>query len=122
MKSVKISEAEWRVMVLLWEQAPRSAGEIVAALETASGWRPRTIRTLLERLGRKGALKVLPGARRFYAPALTREACVRSESRSFIGRVFGGEPASLLLHLIKETKLSPEEIEKLKQLLSEKEK
>jgi BlaI family penicillinase repressor len=107
-------------MGLLWAEAPRSAGEVVAALGSTSDWRPRTIRTLLERLVRKGALEVLPGVKRLYAPALSREACVRSESRSFIGRVFGGEPASLLLHLIKETKLSPEEIEKLKQLLSEK--
>jgi BlaI family penicillinase repressor len=122
MNSVKISQAEWRVMTLLWEEAPRGVGEIVAALESTSGWRPRTTRTLLERLVRKGALKVLPGAKRRYAPALSREACVRNESRSFITRVFGGEPASLLLHLIKETKLRPQEIERLKQLLSDKEK
>lgn len=121
MKTVKISEAEWQVMNVLWERAPRAAGEVVAALETKAGWKPRTIRTLLDRLVRKGALKLLARGKRQYVPAVTMEACVRRESRSFVRRVFGGEPASMLLHLIKDTKLSREEIEQLKRLLAEKE-
>ncbi len=36
-------------------------------------------------------------------------------------RVFGGEPASMLIHLVKNTKLSPEEIAELKRILSAKE-
>ena len=50
------------------------------------------------------------------------EDCVRMESKSFVQRVFGGEPASMLIHLVKNTKLSPEEISELKRILSEKEK
>lgn len=119
---VKISDSEWLVMAILWERSPQSAGEIVTVLQTTSGWRPRTIRTLLDRLVQKGALKMLAGGKRQYLPAITREVCRRHESRSFVERVFGGEPASMLLHLIRETKLTRDEVDQLKKLLSEKEK
>jgi BlaI family transcriptional regulator, penicillinase repressor len=122
MKSVKISEAEWQVMNVVWERSPVAAGEIVSILQTRAGWRPRTIRTLLDRLAQKGALKVLSDGKRRYAPAVTMEACIRRESRTFMERVFGGEPAPMLLHLIKDTKLTRDEIGQLKKLLSEKEK
>jgi len=122
MKTVNISDAEWRVMNVLWERSPMASGEVVAVLETKTGWKTRTIRTLLDRLVQKGAVKVLWEGRRLYAPAVSLEACIRNESRSFVERVFGGEPASLLLHLIKETKLTKKEIDQLKRLLSEKEK
>jgi BlaI family penicillinase repressor len=49
-------------------------------------------------------------------------ACVRQESRSFLQRVFGGEPAPMILYLVKESKLSNEEIKELKRLLTQKEK
>jgi BlaI family penicillinase repressor len=120
MKSINISDAEWQVMTVLWERSPMTASDVVAALEGRSRWKTRTIRTLLDRLVQKGAVKVLLDGKRLYAPAVSLAACVRNESRSFVERVFGGEPASLLLHLIKETKLTKGEIDKLKKLLSEK--
>ena len=108
-------------MDLLWERSPQTGGEIIATLQDKSGWKPRTIRTLLDRLIQKGAIETLSDGKRRYAACVSRQACVRSESRSFVNRVFGGEPASLLLHLIKETKLTKDEIARLKKLLSEKE-
>lgn len=122
MKSVKISDAEWQVMNLLWERSPLTGGEIIAALEKKSAWRPRTIRTLVDRLVEKGALKVMAEGKRRFAPLVSLETCVRVESRSFMERVFGGRPASLLLHIIKEAKLTEQEINQLKKLLSEKQK
>jgi BlaI family penicillinase repressor len=120
MKTVRISDAEWEVMSLLWDKSPQTPGEIIDAL-AQTGWKRRTIRTLVERLAQKGAVKALTDSPRQYAPAVSRQACVRQESRSFVERVFRGEPASFLLHLVKETKLTPQEIDQLKQLLSEKE-
>jgi len=122
-KTVRISESEWQVMSLVWGRSPIAAGEIVEALSPRTGWHSRTIRTLLDRLVRKGALRASPDGKRYlYEPRLSMEACVRQESRSFLRRVFGGEPAPMLLHLVREAKLSHEEIKELKRLLSEKEK
>ncbi|HEY3853935.1 MAG TPA: BlaI/MecI/CopY family transcriptional regulator [Verrucomicrobiae bacterium] len=123
MKSTRISESEWQIMSIVWENPPVAAAAVVERLGKQKGWHQRTIRTLLDRLVRKGALRTtLEGKRYLYDPLIHQEECVRSESRSFVDRVFGGEPASLLLHLAKETKLTREEIRELKKVLSEKEK
>jgi predicted transcriptional regulator len=50
-----ISEAESRVMEVLWRKAPQSSEDIVAALQLDSDWHEKTIRTLLNRLLGKGA-------------------------------------------------------------------
>jgi len=86
--------------------------------ETHCAW----VASFLDRLVGKGALKVVEDGKRRFVPAVSREACVHSESRSFMDRVFGGEPAAMLLHVIKESKLTPAEINQLKKMLTEKEK
>jgi BlaI family transcriptional regulator, penicillinase repressor len=122
-KAVRISEAEWQVMSLAWDRSPLAAAEIVEALTRRTGWHTRTIRTLLDRLVKKGALRARPEGKRYlYEPLLSMAACVRQESRSFLQRVFGGEPAPMILYLVKESKLTNEEIKELKRLLTEKEK
>ena len=123
MSLIRISEAEWHVMNIVWSRAPVSSADVVSALMEEQQWQPRTIRTLLDRLVKKKALKLKTnGKRNLYEPLITMEACVRQESRSFLERVFGGEPAAMLLHLVGEAKLSKAEIRKLKEILSDNEK
>jgi BlaI family transcriptional regulator, penicillinase repressor len=122
-RPVKISQAEWEVMNVAWRKSPVSASEVVEQLAEKNDWRPRTIRTLLARLVNKGALRaVLEGKRYLYQPKVTMEECVHHESRSFVERVFGGAPASMLINLVKQTELTSAEINELKRVLSEKEK
>jgi BlaI family penicillinase repressor len=123
MKLIRISESEWQVMSLAWERSPVTAAEIVETLSQRNAWHPRTIRTLVDRLVRKGALQAVRDGKRFlYTPKVSQETCVRQESQSFLERVFGGEQALMLVHLVKESDLSKEEIRELRRLLSEKEK
>lgn len=122
MSPSKISEAEWEVMRLLWARSPQSAGELIDQLSAQTSWRKRTIRTLIDRLVSKGVLAFKnDGKRNLYYPRVEQTEVLREESRSFLNRVFGGEPAAMLLHFIQETPLKPEEIKKLRKLLSEKE-
>ncbi|MDB6019135.1 MAG: transcriptional regulator [Pedosphaera sp.] len=123
MNPIKISESEWQVMSVVWEKAPVSASEIVEALARQKGWHSRTTRTLLDRLVKKKALKIKSEGKRYqYEPQISMKAAVRQESQSFLQRVFGGEPVPLLLHLVGEAKLSKQDIKKLKEMLTEKEK
>jgi BlaI family penicillinase repressor len=119
----KISEAEWVVMEVVWRKNPVTALEVVQQLSARRDWQDQTIRTMLRRLIRKKALTYkAEGKVYFYAPAVSREQCVRGESRSFLERVFGGTAQPLLLQLMQETKLSAKEIAELKRILTEKEK
>jgi len=120
--TVSISESEWEVMTLVWAAAPVAAADLVDQLSRKRGWAARTTRTLLERLVAKGALTYEQDGKRYlYRPAITMAECVRRESRSFLDRVFGGKPAAMLVHLVKETPLTPAEIADLRRLLKQKE-
>src|SRR5215471_13875795 len=122
-KLPRISDAEWQVMDVIWSRAPVTASEIVDALAGRSEWNPRTIKTMLNRLVGKGALKYeLDGKRYIYRPAVSREASVRGESRSFLRRVFGGDVGPMLAHFVEDARLSPQQIDQLRKLLDRKEK
>lgn len=121
MPTVKISEAEWEVMLVVWKLRKVSAAEVIEQLESATGWNHRTIRTLLARLVKKGALHVVEdGHRNLYRPAVTKKRCVREAGQSFLERIFAGDPAELLVHFVEHSEMSPNEIEQLKQLLDDK--
>lgn len=110
-------------MEVVWRNHPVTALEVVRQLTSRKHWQDQTIRTMLRRLIRKKALTYKAEGKVFYyEPAVAREQCVRGESRSFLQRVFGGEPQPLLLQLMQETKLSPGEIAELKRILRDKEK
>jgi BlaI family transcriptional regulator, penicillinase repressor len=119
---IRISDAEWQVLSLLWERHPLTSSEIIEALSPRTGWRQTTIKTLLKRLVEKGAVRYEEqGHRYLYSPKLSREECVLHESRSFLKRVFEGDPQSLLTHFVRTSRLSACEIEQLKRILDEKE-
>ena len=116
-----ISEAEWEVMSVIWDSSPITATGVIEKLAGKKNWNPRTIKTLLNRLVKKGALTFdVEGKRYLYRPAVARVDCVKSESRSFLGRVFGGVAAEMLLRFVDEVQLSRAEIEELKRVLEKK--
>ncbi len=120
-ESLQISPAEWDVMAIVWESGSTTAADVIARLSDSHDWSHRTIRTLLARLVEKGALKyTVDGKAYIYRPAVTREQCVRQEGRSFMNKVFGGDVGALLVHFVEDAQLSPEEVEKLRQLLATK--
>ena len=120
-KLPRISDAEWLVMETLWSDSPRTANEVVDALANQSDWSAATIKTMLNRLVKKGALKFKADGKRYlYTPAVSRDACVRSETRGLVDRLFGGSVAPLLAHFVEDHKLTRAEIEQLRKLLDRK--
>lgn len=121
-KTPSITDAEWEVMNVLWESSPRTAAEVVDVLRAKSDWHPKTVKTLLGRLLRKGALQAKEeGNRYLYSAAVPRKRYIAEESVSFIDRVFGGDTAPALLHFVRNTRMTQEEIDELRRLLDEKE-
>lgn len=115
---VAISDAESRVMEVLWRQAPQTSEDIVASLQEPTGWHEKTIRTLLNRLLGKGAVSALKDGRRYlYSPELRREDWQQQESRSLLDRVFGGKVAPLLTHFSQHEKLSAKDVAELRKLI-----
>lgn len=118
----RISPSEREVLAVLWKNAPLATAEIVDALTTSKGWSRGTTRTLLARLVRKKVVGCrVDGHRHLYRPLIAEDVCVRHESRNFLQRVFSGASADMLLTLVEETQLTPEQIQKFRDILDRKE-
>jgi predicted transcriptional regulator len=117
---MSISEAEAVVMDVLWRRAPRSAEEILAEVGPVQGWQEGTVKSLLNRLLKKKAVKAEREGRRYlYAPRLTREQYVSQESKGLIDRLFDGRIAPLVAHFSEQRKLSRKDVAELRKLLEE---
>ena len=132
-KIPSITESEWHVMKVLWDRSGQwiGAGDIVGPVAETCGVHHRTVRTLLARLVKKGAVETRePGAEGIaavgflYRARVARDEVIREESRSFLSRVFDGNAAPALVHLLSEARdrLSEKEIQELKKLLNAREK
>ncbi|MGO4272247.1 penicillinase repressor BlaI [Paenibacillus sp. TAF58] len=122
MKSVPhISDAEWEVMKVLWAKAPCTANEVIESLEAQTDWKPKTVRTLLNRLTQKQAISYSQENRVYaYFPLVSEDECVKSETQSFLKRIYGGAFKPLLVNFLKEEQLSAEDIKELKNILEDK--
>ncbi|TWI06234.1 putative transcriptional regulator [Luteimonas cucumeris] len=117
---MQISEAESLVMDVLWRQHPLAAEDVVAALARTQHWQEATIKTLLNRLLNKGAIKASKEGRRYlYAPVLKREDWVLGESEGLLQRLFDGRVAPLVAHFSERGKLSAADLAELKRLIAE---
>jgi len=117
---MSISEAESTIMEVLWRQAPRSAEDILAEVAPRQGWQEGTVKSLLNRLLKKKAIKAERDGRRYlYTPLLSREKYVSQESKGLLDRLFGGRVAPLVAHFSEQQKLSKKDIAELRQLLKE---
>ncbi|HEX5952589.1 MAG TPA: BlaI/MecI/CopY family transcriptional regulator [Rhodanobacteraceae bacterium] len=115
-----ISEAESQVMEMLWKREPQGSDDLAVALRHGTGWHENTVRTLLNRLVRKGAVRAEREGRRYlYSPVLTREQWQSHESRSLLDRVFGGKVAPLLVHFSRNEKLSAKDVAELRKLVDQ---
>ena len=117
---MQISDAESAVMQVLWERSPQSSEEVVAALAGSRDWQEATIKTLLNRLLKKGAIRAEKDGRRYlYAPVLTRDAWIAQQSEGLVDRLFGGRVAPLVAHFSEQRRLSAKDIAELKRLIAE---
>lgn len=118
---MQLSDAEWIVMNVIWDSQPTEASDVIAALGADNEWSDATVKTMLHRLVKKGALTTEQIGKKYrYTAAVRRSACIRKASRSFLDRVFGGDAAPALLHLVKTAKLSEDDLAQLRELLETK--
>ena len=118
---MQVSEAESVVMQALWDApGPLAAEDVVAALAARQEWQGATIKTLLNRLLKKGAIKASKDGRRYlYTPVLQRQAWMLGESQGLLERLFDGRVAPLVAHFSEHRKLSRKDIAELRKLLEE---
>ncbi len=115
-----ISNAESRIMELLWQESPRSAEDLAAILLKTQDWQPGTVKALLNRMLRKRAIAATRDGRRFlYRPLLAREAYLTEASTALLDRLFDGRLAPLVTHFARHRRLGRRDLAELKRLIKE---
>lgn len=111
-----ITEAELRILKVLWRISAGTVRDVKDELSNEGGDPPAytTVMTLMNQLAGKGGLRVDRDRQPFvYTPALRREQVLGQRLRQFLQTVFDGQAGELVMHLVEEADLSPEELRQI---------
>lgn len=115
---MKLFDSELKVMDVLWRLGDRTAKEISSILGEETGWNVNTTYTVIKKCIAKGA--VLRTEPNFLCHALVSKAEIQqAETEELIGRLFDGSPDLLFASLLGSQKLSPEQIQRLREIVDE---
>ena len=119
-KTIGLSNSEWYIMDNLWESSPKTATQLIKAMEEETGWAKSTTKTVLKRMEQKGLIAYREGTKaREYYPLLKREEVVESETSSFLNRIYNGSLGLLVNTLVKKQDIPEEEMEELYNIIRE---
>ena len=120
---MEISQAEYEVMCAIWQQHPCTANDVVDRLSSSKEWHAKTVKTMLGRLVKKGALDYKKEQRHYvYSPLIEQRDYQQQETQSFVERLFQGRLSPLVAGFAKESNLTKEDVDELKQIITDWEK
>jgi BlaI family penicillinase repressor len=113
-----LTEAEWKIMQLLWECSPMTMMEITRALEKQTKWTKNTVTTLLKRMTQKGTVRMdETGSVKRYSPAADKEKVTWEQTDTLLKRLFSGKASLLVTNLVERGNMTEEEIKQIKAIL-----
>jgi predicted transcriptional regulator len=124
-KSLNLTEAELRLMDIVWDKGTATVGEVAAALPGEPGLAYNTVLTTLRILEQKGYVrhtKPREGRAFVYRAVVGRKQASRNAVRHLVRRFFANSPELLVLNLLDDGDLSQEELRNIRNLLAEGEK
>lgn len=117
---LQLTDSEWELMKILWDHAPAPVNEIAEQAQTTTQWHPKTVRTMLIRLDKKGIVHhTLHEGVQHYAPLYSREECEAQATQTFLERVFDGALTPMVAHFSRTKKLNAADKQALLALLND---
>ena len=119
-----ITAAELRVLKVLWEIGSGTVREVLERLSEDGGEPPAytTVMTLMNQLAGKGALAVDRKRQPFlYSPAVRREQVLSQRLKQFLQTVYDGQAGELVLRLVEDAELSPEDLKRIEAKIEQRE-
>jgi BlaI family penicillinase repressor len=113
-----LGELQHAIMQILWGRNEATVAEVHEALYEERGLAPTTIATMLRKMEDKGVVAHRVEGRQFiYRPVVSEDAVRSSMVGELLERLFAGDPAALVSHLVADREIDHEEIERLRALL-----
>lgn len=122
---LNITAAELRILKILWQIGSGTVRDVKDQLAAESEEAPAytTVMTLMNQLAAKSALHVDRGRQPFvYKPAVLRERVLTHRLRQFVENVFDGQAGELVLRLVEQAEISPEDLKRIEAKIDAKEK
>ena len=115
---MKITDAEWQIMNILWARYPATARGISERLPEDINWAYTTIKTLLSRLvGKKAVRETKNGNTSIYEPVITKQTAQRNALKILVNQAFDGAFGPLMHFLLEDQKLSTKQKKELLDIL-----
>jgi len=117
-KSATLTEAELRIMNVLWEKGSATVHEVLQALPAKPALAYNSVLTIVRILETKGYVKHVKDKRaHIYLPRVGRKDATRFEVRHLLSRFFGNSDELLVLNILEEKHIDADELARLRQLL-----
>jgi predicted transcriptional regulator len=117
-KSLTLTEAELRIMNVLWDQGSSTVHEVLQTLPADPPLAYNSILTIIRVLEKKGYVRHIKDKRaHVYTPSVDRKDASRFEVRHLVSRFFGNSDELLVLNILEEKSIDPDELKRLRDLL-----
>jgi BlaI family transcriptional regulator, penicillinase repressor len=113
-----LTPAEWKVMKIVWRRKACAARDVYEEAGRSLGWAPTTAKSVLRRLVEKGHLTTTQVGNSFlYQPAASAVKSLLAAADALLENVLEGTTGLVLSHLVEKSRLSDDELSKLRALL-----
>lgn len=110
----KIPESEYRFCLILWEQEPVTAVELVKLCREQLAWKKSTTYTVIKRLGERGVLKLENG---IVTSLVSKEEAEAAEIETFVETKFGGSLPAFVAAFTKHQDLSDSDLDEVQRMI-----
>jgi len=119
-KSPTLTEAELRLMEVLWQNGPATVHQVLEGLPQKFSLAYNSVLTTIRILEKKGYVQhVKEGRAHVYAPLVGKQEATRFEIKNLVGRFFKNSHELLVLNILEDKSINADELKRLSQLLQE---
>lgn len=118
---IKLTDAEIYIMHIIWKNRETTAIDILEQVKKDKKLSENTIRTLLGRMVKKGAIQIVKdnGRIHIYKACINKNEYLRSEANSFLDNIYQGAISSMIFNFVQDERLTKKEIEELLKKIEE---
>jgi BlaI family transcriptional regulator, penicillinase repressor len=117
-KNIELFDSEWAILRIVWKKQPCAAPTVQESLQKEKGWAYTTVKTIMDRMVKKGLLKTQKIRNLYlYSSAFSESQAQKSEIMKTVKRAFNGTLTPMMQFLIENDELTENEFKQLELLI-----
>ena len=117
-EKIPLTDAEWKIMLVLWQRGPLTIMELTHALQAETGWTKHTVIALLRRMVTKGTARLEEqGRAKLVHPLVTREQVAQEQTQTLLSRLFDGKISLLVAEMVAQQDIPQAELDAMMDII-----